>query len=269
VQAVRGLVEDTTLPQGEIAARVGVCRETVSNLRVRHGWRRPGAARLRGQCGGDNPVLTEAVAAARPLVDGTALSVTAIAKRLGVSRSSVTRWRVHYGWQRPPDAPTSEPPPRADGRARPARYRTVKGRPYAADAVERARDLLTGTVLSQVAIARQLGVTHAWVGNLLRRRGWERPPAPRRSRRFWANRRTGPLAVEGDRRGLPYAPEVRREARAMWELTLLPTASIAARLNIQPRSVNRWAQQEGWERPRGRRGGRQMRGYFAMLRQRR
>jgi hypothetical protein len=81
------------------------------------------------------------------------------------ARSSA--WRVRYGCSVRLTRRRSCRAPRRDGQARPTRYRRVKGRPYAADAVERARDLLTGTVLSQVAIARQLGVTHGWVGRLL------------------------------------------------------------------------------------------------------
>lgn len=265
VEAVQALVEGTDLPQHVIAARVGVCRATVSNLRVRHGWTRPGPARLRGQRGGDNPVLAAAIAAARPLIEDTTLSLTAIAKRLGVGRSSLMRWRVRFGWRRPKGAPTFLPPPRADGRVRPVRYRSVPGRPYAADAVERARALLTGTLLSQKAIARQIGVSQWWVGQLLRRKGWERPPVPPRSKRFAASRRTGTL-TDGDRRGRPYAREVRRDARNLWEHTLLSTRMIGLRVGCSLNTVARWAREEAWERPRGRSSARKLRGYFGRMR---
>jgi transposase len=269
IAAARALVEGTTLPMGVIAARVGVCRDTVHNLANRHGWRRPRAARmpLRGQRGGGHPIVPEIVAEARALMEGTALSRGAIARRLGVSRKALQLWQKRDGWRRPPEAPGPLPGPLPDGRTRPARYRRG-GRAYAADAVGMAHTLLTRSLQSQQEIADQIGVSRKWVGNMLRRRGWQRPPFPPGSRLACANRRTAPLATTGNRRGLPYAPEVRREARALWEVTSLPTALIAARIGVGPWTVNRWARRDGWERPRGRTGARQLRGYFGVLKAR-
>jgi hypothetical protein len=132
--------------------------------------------------------------------------------------------------------------------------------------VEEARALLTGTLLSQAAIARQIGVSQWWVGDLLRRRGWERPPVPPRSKRFAASGRKGVLASEGDRRGRPYAREVRRDGCNLWELTRLGTALIGARLGVHPATVARWAKEESWVRPRGRAGRAQLRGFFGSQR---
>ena len=129
--------------------------------------------------------------------------------------------------------------------------------------------LLKQTLLSQAAIAKRLAVSQWWVGRLLRRRGWERPAAPPRSKRFAAAARTGPLATEGDRRGRPYAPQVRREARAMWELTRWSTTWIGFKVGTHPVTVARWACEGVWERPRGRAGARQLRGVFGMLKGRR
>jgi DNA-binding transcriptional regulator YdaS (Cro superfamily) len=206
------------------------------------------------------------MAAARPLVEGTALSEGAIARRLGVAPGSVARWRKLYGWTRPPEAPTFLPPPRADGLSRPVRSRLRRGKPYMTDAVEGARVLLTTTLLSQKAIAKQIGVSQWWVGQIMRRRGWERPAVPSYSRRFAAGRRVGVLATQGDRRGRPYAPELRKEARFLWEFTLLPTSLIGARLGVGPSTISLWSLKEGWERPKGRAGARQLRGYYASLR---
>ena len=267
VEAVRALIEGTALSQREIAARTGVCPHTVSNLKQRHGWTRPNGRPVRGEARRECfPRLAAAMAAARPLVEGTVESEGAIARRLGVDRGSVARWRKLYGWTRPAGAPTFLPGPRADGQSRPVRSRLRRGKPYMTDAVEGARTLLMMTLLSQKAIAKQLGVSQWWVGDILRRRGWERPGVPAWSRRFAAGRRVGTLASEGDRRGRPYAPALRREARAMWELTLLPTALIAARIGVGPSTVARWAQADAWERPTGRVGARQLRGYFGAMR---
>jgi uncharacterized protein YjcR len=193
------------------------------------------------------------LAEARALLEGTRLSFKAIAARTGVSRTTLCRWRKRNRWVRPG---ASEAP------ARPTRYRRGRGTPYAADAVGLARDLLTGTLLSQKAIARQVGISQGQLSVWIRTRGWERPPVPARSKRFAASKRTGVLAAEGDRRGRPYALQVRREARAMWELTRIGTALIGARLGVHPGTVARWARQDAWERPRGRAGRAQLRGFF-------
>jgi transposase-like protein len=42
--------------------------------------------------------------------------------------------------------------------------------------VERVRDLVTGTALPIVEIARQTGISHSTVGNWIRKGGWRRPP---------------------------------------------------------------------------------------------
>ncbi|NNM73293.1 hypothetical protein [Enterovirga aerilata] len=194
------------------------------------------------------------MAAARALLEGTRLSFEAISERTGVSATSLCRWRKRNGWQRP-----AAPGP---DRVRPPRYRRGRGRPYAADAIGMARDLVTGTLLSQKAIARQVGVSQAQISVWIRRRGWERPAVPSHSRRFAASKRRGVLAGAGDRRGRPYAPEIRKEARALYELTRLGTALIGARLGVHPGTVARWAREDAWERPRGRANAAQLRGFF-------
>ena len=291
------LVERTDLRQREMAARVGVSQSTVGRLIARHGWCRfpesgapphpsplpcpaepcapstglcpvplPGGAGedqprcarpprlpLAGQRGGGHPIVPEVVAEARALLEGTRLSFKAIAARTGVSRTTLCRWRKRNRWARPG---ASEAP------ARPTRYRRGRGTPYAADAVGMARDLVTGTLLSQTAIARQVGVSQAQISVWIRAGGWERPPVPPRSKRFAASKRTGVLAGEGDRRGRPYAPTVRRDACNLYELTRIGTALIGARLGVHPGTVARWAKEEAWERPRGRAGRAQLRGFF-------
>ena len=61
------------------------------------------------------------------------------------------------------------------------------------------------------------------------------------------------------------AAEARRDARQLWELTRLPTSVIGARVGAHRVTVARWAKEEAWERPHGRPGARQLRGYFGML----
>lgn len=259
VAPVRALVETTILPMREVAARVGVSRNTVVRLTARNGWTRPRPARLpvRGQRGGGHPIAPDVVAEARRLLEGSRLTFGQVSRLTGVSRTTLCRWCKRGRWNRP------EPP----GGMRPPRYFRYRrrGLPYAADAVGRVRDLVTGTLLSQKKIATTVGVSQERVSAWTRRRGWLRPSPLRGSKRCAASARTGPLATAGDRRGRPYAAATRREARSLWELTLLSIALIGARLGAHPVTVARWAKEGGWERPRGRLGRAQLRGYFGML----
>lgn len=266
VAEARNLVETTRLTLRVIAARVGILLSTLSKLKARQGWRRPLPERmaLEEQRGGGHPIVPEVVAEARALLegagpDGTRLTFKEIATRTGVSTATLCRWRKRHRWQRPASEDDAE-------RVRPARYRRGRGLPYAADAVGAARRLVTTTLLSQKAIARQVGVSQAQISVWMRRDGWQRPPArPGGSSRFAASRREGPLREDGDRRGRPYATQTRREARVLWELTRLPTTLIGSRLGAHPVTIARWAKEEAWVRPRGRTGRRQLRGYFGML----
>lgn len=265
VTEARALVEGTTLPMRVIAARVGLPRSTLSKLKRRHGWRRPFPARiaLAGQRGGGHPIVPAVMAEARTLLEGESpdrvrLSFAAVSARTGASTTTLCRWCKRGGWRRP--AAGSAAP------VRPARYRRGRGRPYAADAVGVARRLVTTSLLPQAAIARTVGISQAQVSVWMREHGWVRPSVPSASKRFAAAARRGPLAQAGDRRGRPYAPEVRREARALWELTRLPTAIIGTRIGAHAVTVARWAKQEAWERPRGRAGARQLRGFFGAQR---
>ena len=259
IEAARRLVETTTLPLREIAARVGMGRSGLSALKSRRGWRRPVPERvaLRGQRGGGHAIVPERVAEARGLLEETRLSFDAVAERTGISATTLCRWCKRGAWLRPG---------MADRPARPVRYRRGRGTPYAAEAVGMARRLVTTSLQSQKQIARQVGVSQAQISVWIRERGWERPAAPPRSKRFAASARTGALATSGDRRGRPYDQQVRREARVLWELTRLSTALIGARLGAHPGTIARWAREESWERPHGRAGRNQLRGYFGMLR---
>ena len=207
----------------------------------------------------------EIVEAARRLLEETALPLAAVAERTGVSGGTIWLWRKRHGWRRPPDAPGALPKPRPDGRARPSRYRSGKGRPYAADTVAEAELLLTRTLLSQKAIADRMAVSQAWLGRIMRRRGWVRPEVPSWSKRWAAAKRTAVLRQEGDRRGRPYAPAVRREARILWEDSRLPTLLIAARLGVDASTIADWSRREAWTRPPGRVGRPQLRGFFGTM----
>lgn len=249
IEAARALVEGTTLSLDIIAAQVGVQRETVARMRDRHGWTRPAGARVPGRAGGGHAIGPEVVEAARALVEGTALPQAVIAARLGIGRATLGRWGKARRWTRPPEAPTFlRPCP--DGRARPVRYLSIKGRPYAADAVGTAKYLLTETLMSQAAIAKRLGVSSAWVCRQLHRKGLTRPPVPRGNRRFSAFVRTAPVATSGDRRGRPYAPETVAAARELYQASGFSTRLIAARVGVSTVTITRWARKEGWVRPR-------------------
>ncbi len=252
----------TDRPGPALAPSIGLCPVPLPRLDAGedHPPRPPRPARLplAGQRGGGHPIVPEVVAEARALLEGTRLSFDAIAARTGVSATTLCRWRKRNRWQRPAD-PGPHP-------VRPPRYRRGRGRPYAADGTGMARDLVTSTLLSQKAIARQVGVSQAQISVWIRKYGWERPPVPSYSKRFAAAGRKGVLATEGDRRGRPYAPHVRRDARNLWELTRLGTTMIGSRLGVHPGTVARWAKEDAWERPRGRANAAQLRGYFAKLR---
>ncbi len=190
--------------------------------------------------------------AARALIEGSRLSRERIGIELGIGGTTLFHWQKRFRWRRP--AAPERPGPQF------YRYRLLRGRPYAADAVGIAQRLVTGTLLSQASIAAQAGVSVATVSRWTSKRGWTRPPAKPWSHRFAASRRTAPVATSGDRRGRCYAPQVVAAARELYEQTALSTALIAARVKVSAVTVERWARVKGWTRPRdlpdpsGRRG---------------
>ena len=103
--------------------------------------------------GGRHPPETRE--AARKMVEGTHLGLERIALELGIGRATLSRWVKRGRWSRPP----------GPGHIRPPRSRIRRGRPYLADGVELARDLTTGTLLSQKRIAAQAGVSQATISN--------------------------------------------------------------------------------------------------------
>lgn len=292
VEQIRTLVETTTLTEREIARRLRVSTATISRLKREGGWGEPeGSARLLRRRG--RPYPPELVAAVRALVEGTGLTYREIARRTGVSSAMACRWRRLHGWRRPEEAARpvhpgasglraarrearrqrrwehrirQESETGALGRQKPPRALRRPGRPYRADTIEAVRVLVVGSVLSYRVIAARTGICSETAWRWTRRHGWRRPNLPVIARRSAAARRTAPVATAGNRRGRPYAPEIRREARALWELTALPTALIAARLGLRPGTVSLWARREAWERPRGRPTGRQLRRFHGMRR---
>jgi transposase-like protein len=260
VEAVRALL-GTGLRFAEIAAQTGVGEATVGrwSRRFRFGAGEGGSADLA-------PVSSPAAAeqpewgtrtrmgeerrpgryppetreAARALVEGTRLGLERIGLELGIGPATLSRWVRRCRWQRPATA----------AHARPARYRVPRGRPYAGDAVEKVRDLVTGTLLSQKRIAAQAGVSQPTVSIWIRKRGSVRPSPKPWSRRFAASARAAPLAATGSRRGRPYAPETVAAARGWYEQTELSTVIIATRVRVTPVTVARWAKAGGWTRPR-------------------
>ncbi|WP_375458465.1 hypothetical protein [uncultured Enterovirga sp.] len=179
--------------------------------------------------------------AARALVEGSRLGLERIGLALGIGAATLFRWKKRFRWRRPP----------APARPGPMFFRARRrGRPYGGDAVSRARDLATGSLMSQAQIAAQAGVSQATVSNWIARRGWVRPEPKPGSRRFAASRRTAPTVTSGDRRGRAYSPDTVAAARRLWEQTLLPSALIAARLRVTAVTVALWARRKGWTRPR-------------------
>ena len=180
--------------------------------------------------------------AARALIEGSRLGLERIGLQLGIGTATLFRWKKRFRWTRP--APPDRPGPHH------YRYRRLRGRPYATDAVETARQLVITTLLPQARIAARAGVTQATVSNWIRRRGWTRPKAKPTSHRFAASRRTAPTVASGDRRGRGYDPQVVAAARELYEQTQLSTVIIAARVKVSAVTVARWAKLKGWTRPR-------------------
>ncbi len=180
-------------------------------------------------------------AAARALIEGSRLGLERIGLTLGIGTATLFRWQRRYRWTRP------APPDKAGPTY--FRYRS-RGRPYAADAVGTARDLVTGTLLSQKRIAARAGVSQASISKWIRRRGWTRPADKPGSRRVAASRRTAPTAESGSRRGRPYGPATVAEARRLYTETELSTDMVAARVRVSPVTIALWARTNGWTRPR-------------------
>lgn len=180
--------------------------------------------------------------AARALIEGSRLGLERIGLRLGIGTATLFRWKKRFRWSRP------APPDRSGPYF--YRYRRLRGRPYATDAVETARQLAITTLLPQARIAARAGVSQATVSNWITRRGWIRPKAKPTSHRFAASRRTAPVAATGDRRGRGYDPQVVAAARELYQQTELSTVIIGARVKVSAVTVARWAKLKGWTRPR-------------------
>lgn len=180
--------------------------------------------------------------AARALIEGSRLGLERIGLQLGIGTATLFRWKKRFRWSRP--APPDRPGPHF------YRYRRLRGRPYATDAVETARQLAITTLLPQARIAARAGVSQATVSNWITRRGWIRPKAKPTSHRFAASRRTAPVAATGDRRGRGYDPQIVAAARELYQQTELSTVIIGARVKVSAVTVARWAKLKGWMRPR-------------------
>ncbi len=115
VAALRRLVEGSTLPLAEIAARAGVAQSTVSRYAKRHGWRRGPQAtphQLRREAMG---ALWELAAReARELVDrggGRGRGLSALAALVRAAAAADPAPRAGWGGAEPaPDAPPSRSP---------------------------------------------------------------------------------------------------------------------------------------------------------------
>lgn len=194
--------------------------------RVRSGLERRGPPRPRRY----GPEVREA---ARARVEGTRDGLERIANELGLVRSTVLRWAKRSGWRRP--APPEKVGP--GGTVGPMFYRSRRfGRPYGGDAVGTARDLVTGSILPLHRIAARAGVSRATLCRWIVTRGWTRPSAVARRRRYRP----------------PYPPEVVAEALELYRTTMLPAALIAARVKATPERVWYWARTAGWTRPKDR-----------------
>lgn len=167
------------------------------------------------------PELREA---ARVRIEGSRDGMERIGLELGVARWTLVRWRKRYGWRRPSA-------PRKVG---PDFFRSKRfGRPYRADAVGTARDLVMGSTLPVPRIAARAGVCRGTVHRWMKLRGWTRPQG-----------------VPTDAYRPPYGPEVVAAARELYQTTALPRAFIAARVKATPERVGHWARSKGWTRAR-------------------
>ena len=168
------------------------------------------------------PALREA---ARARVEGSRDGMERIATELGIHRYTLQRWRKRFGWVRP-----AAPAKRGPDFFRKRRL----GRPYAADAVGTARDLVLRSTLPAARIAARAGISRATLYRWMKRPGWTRHAVPAGSRPYRA----------------PYGPEVVAKARDLYCMTELPTSIIAARVKTTRERVRYWARTGGWTRPR-------------------
>lgn len=170
-------------------------------------------------------------------VEGTRVAMERIALELGIGRWTLIGWQTRFGWQRP--APPERPG--LPGMRRPDFYRARRpGRPYGADAVGTARDLVTGSALGLDRVAARAGVTRSTLYRWIARHGWTRPPA----------------VAAASRHYLVYGQDVVAAARELYCTTTLPTAIVAARAKTTAERVRHWARSGGWTRPPRASGGR-------------
>lgn len=125
--------------------------------------------------------------------------------------------------------------------------------PHGPDVVERARVLVEDSVLSQVAIAAEVGVSRNTIVNWQRREGWVRPPGKRRGRGVVAagEVRPRPRRMASGGKARFYGPEIVEAVRRLVEDSVLTQGAIAARTGVSHETIRIWTAREGWSRPAG------------------
>lgn len=171
------------------------------------------------------PPSPEAVARARALVEGTALTHGAILQATGLSRRTLRGLMASEGWRRPAEAPCGR-----------------RGKPP--EMLVRMQALWEGTTMTQVAIARELRVGPNYVSHCIRRHRWVRPVPEKAS--------GTPVAIRWPKRpGRPFRVDVVAQVRDLYTGTILPLSAISARTGVSVSQVSKLGRRYGWVRPEG------------------
>lgn len=264
LDAMRQLVEQTSLPYPAIGAQVGVCAATVRRWHAREGWARPAPGEEvppdpnvpivsaptnpRFKRGRGRRYVPDVVERVRVLVEGTALSHAAIAAKTGLGVTTIHNWTKRRGWTRPLEAarwPGIVAVERAGfgGRLRAGFERVAALAECAAlprpDAVDEAAQ----------AAARRLAAAARYAARLLRPGERERN-APTLGLAAYGG--TFPIRSSGrpvGRRERPRTDDVVAQARELVGGTTLGRDAIAGRLGISAATLSHWTQGCGWIRP--------------------
>lgn len=123
------------------------------------------------------------------------------------------------------------------------------GRPYRAEIVGRARQLMEGTAMPFKVIAAALGIGRTTLHRWWKRHGWVRPrgPAPRSGPESGPGWRAAPARAR--RRGRPIYADGVDAVYVLVTGSLLSQTEIARRTGVSQERVSAWMRKRGWTRP--------------------
>lgn len=124
-----------------------------------------------------HPHPPSVVAQVKALIETTTLPHRVIAKRAGVDKGTVSRWRAAHGWTRPPGASLSNPRP--DQRYRPVLIGRALAQRLRAQAERLVSEIERAPAVDPAALAQALGLlAQAREEQQVRRTRKRLPPPP-------------------------------------------------------------------------------------------